>query len=129
MGVGKNLHPQAIEKPRRVGGNVRRLVSPVVKVVVAEQADVRQENARIDIDPIQGVDVVAAVGLCQITVRSVQIPLALGRTGIVAWRGCRIHAELSHQASANIVPVEVAAHAQLLQLDFVRAENFARSTD
>src|SRR5262245_6002997 len=33
------LNSQSIEKPRRVGRNIRRLVSPVVEVVIAEQPD------------------------------------------------------------------------------------------
>src|SRR5262249_51402335 len=41
---GEPLDPDAVEEPGRVGRNIGRLISPVVKVVVAEQADVGNEN-------------------------------------------------------------------------------------
>ena len=37
-----------------------------------------------------------------------------------------IRAELGHEPGANVVPVEVAADAELLQLDFVGPKQFAR---
>src|SRR5579862_4911187 len=46
----KYLHAQAVEKPRSVGGNIGRLVCPVVKIVVAEEADVRHEDSSVDVD-------------------------------------------------------------------------------
>src|SRR5208282_5569808 len=36
----ENLDANTLEKPRCIGGNVRRLISPVIEVVIAEQADV-----------------------------------------------------------------------------------------
>src|ERR1700676_3556799 len=47
---GKNLHANAVEKPRRVRGNIRRLISPVVELVVAAQADVRHEDSCVDVN-------------------------------------------------------------------------------
>src|ERR1035441_10586451 len=53
VGGGENLHSQSLEKPWRVGRNIRRLVGPIIKVVIAEEADVRHEDARVNVDPIQ----------------------------------------------------------------------------
>ena len=126
MGRGENLDPQALEKPWRVGGNIRGLVGPVIEVVVAEQADVGHENSRVDVDPVQRVNVIAAVGFCQVAVRIVDIPLSLGVTGVIAHGRCGVHAKLGHESGANVVVVEVAAEAELLQLDFVGAKELAR---
>jgi hypothetical protein len=41
MRGGKNLHSYTIEEPRRVGRDIRRLISPVVKVVITEESYVR----------------------------------------------------------------------------------------
>ena len=79
--------------------------------------------------PFKRIDVVTAIGLGQVAIGGVEIPLALGGTGIIARRGCGIHAELSHEAGADVVVVEIAAEAELLQLDLVRAKYFARSAD
>ena len=50
--VGREpLDAHAVEEPGRVRRNIGRLVSPVVEVVVAEQADVRHENSRVDVEP------------------------------------------------------------------------------
>jgi hypothetical protein len=39
-----------------------------------------------------------------------------------------IFAELGHEPGANVVEMKIAAEAKLLQLHFVRAEEFTRST-
>ena len=49
-------------------------------------------------------------------------------TGIIARGGFGIHAELGHQAGADVVAVKVAADTKLLQLDFIRSKEFARPT-
>src|ERR1017187_5516232 len=41
---GEPLNPQAIEEPWRVGRHERRLISPVIEVVVNKQANVRHKN-------------------------------------------------------------------------------------
>src|ERR1700690_1730283 len=60
--------------------------------------------------------------------RLVKIPLSLGVTGVIAYGCGRVHAELSHESSANIVVVKIASEAKLLELNFVGTEQFARST-
>src|ERR1700735_4024034 len=46
---GEPLNADPIEEPRRVGRHIRRLIGPVVEIVVTEEADVRHENTRVDI--------------------------------------------------------------------------------
>src|SRR5208282_4155935 len=115
VGSGENLHSQSLKKPWRIARDIGRLISPVIGVLITEQTDVRQENSCVDVDSVQSVDVVAAIGLCDIAIGSVEVPLALRRAGIVAWRRCGIHAKLGHEASSNLVVVEVAAETELLQ--------------
>ena len=69
---------------------------------------------------------VTAVRFREVAIGIVQIPLALRRTGVIAWRRRGIHAELRHEPGANVVVVKIAADAKLLQLDFVGAKQFAR---
>ena len=80
-GVGKICIRTPIEEPWSVGGNIGRLIRPVVEVVVAEQANVRQENSGVDVNAVQRIDVVTAVGFCQIAVGSIDIPLPLRGLG------------------------------------------------
>jgi hypothetical protein len=68
MSRGKNLNSQTIKEPRRVGRNIRWLVRPIIKVVIAEQTYVQHENSSVDIDSVQGIDVVAAVRFRDIAV-------------------------------------------------------------
>src|ERR1700730_11468917 len=42
---GEPLDPHTIEKPRCVGGNIGRLVSPVIEIVVTKETDVGNENS------------------------------------------------------------------------------------
>ena len=83
---GEPLNAQAVEEPRRVGRHVRRLVGPVIEVVVAEQADVRHEDPRVDVQPMVHVEVIAAVGLRDISVSVAEVPLAHSGAGVVARR-------------------------------------------
>src|ERR1700683_3648416 len=109
------------------GRNKRRLNSPSGKIGVAEQSYVRHENSGGDVDSIQRVNVITTVRLRHIAIRIGDIPLPLGIAWIVAWRCFGIHAKLSHETGANVVEVEVASDAELLQLDFVGAKQLARS--
>src|SRR5215469_6388741 len=59
----KNLNAHAVEEPRRVRRNIRRLIGPVVELVVTEQAHVRHEDACVHVDSMQRVEVVATVRL------------------------------------------------------------------
>src|SRR6266853_1243522 len=83
---GKYLNAHACEKPRSVRRNIRRLVGPVIKVVKAEEAYVRQEDTGIDVDPMQSIKVISAVGLVDIPVSIGQIPLPPRIAGVVARR-------------------------------------------
>ncbi len=125
----KNLYTHTVEEPRSVRRNIRRLIRPVVELVVAEQPHVGHENARVHVDAVHRVEVVAAVSFGQVAVGISQIPLAARRAGVVARCGFRIQSELRHHASAHIVVVKIAANAKLRELHFVGAKDFARSTD
>src|SRR5262249_37657541 len=59
---GKPLDPDAVEEPGRVGRHIGRLIGPVVKVVVAEQANVRDENSCVKIEAMVHVEVITCVG-------------------------------------------------------------------
>src|SRR5208283_3817859 len=122
-----NLDADAFEKPGRVGRNVRRLVGPVIVVVIAEQADVGHENSSVDVDSVQRVDVITAIGFGEVAIGIGDIPLPFGIAGVIADGGRGIHAELGHEAGAHVVVMEIAAEAGLFQLDFVGAKQFARS--
>src|SRR5208283_3556103 len=106
VGTGKYLDSHTFKKPWRIGRNVRRLIRPVVVVVITEQADVRHENSGVDVDPVQHVEVITAVGFCQVAIGISDIPLSLGVTWVIAHGRRGIHAELSHQSGANIVEVK-----------------------
>src|SRR6266446_138507 len=46
----KDLDAHSVKKPWRVRRNIRRLIGPVIEVVVAEEADVGDEDSSIHID-------------------------------------------------------------------------------
>ena len=71
--------------------------------------------------PCSHVEVIAAVRLGDVAVRVVEVPLAARRAGVVARRRRRVHAELGHQPAAHVVVVEVAADAELGDLDLAGA--------
>src|SRR5579863_10036136 len=48
----KNLNSYTLKKPRRVGRDIGGLISPVIEIVVAEQADVRHEDTGVDIHSV-----------------------------------------------------------------------------
>src|ERR1700730_17524845 len=107
----ENLDAHAIEKPRRIRGDVGRLIGTIVELVVTEKADVRHEDPRIHVDPMQCVEVVPAVGLRNIPVRIIELPLTACWAGVIARRRLRIQTKLGHQAGAYIVVVKVATNA------------------
>ena len=123
---GEHLYTYTLEKPRRVGGNEGWLVGPVIEVVVAEQTDIRHEDSGVNVHSMHPVNVVAAVRFRKIAIRIGQVPLALRIAAIVPDRRRGILAELGHEAGAYVIPVKVAADAELLQLDFVGPEELAR---
>src|SRR6266849_8194492 len=108
---GENLHAHAVEEPRRIRRNIRRLIRPVVELVVTEQPDVGHEDPGIHVDPMQCVEVVAAISLRNIAVGVVEVPLPPRRTGVVPRRRLRIQSKLRHQPGAYIVIVKVATNA------------------
>ncbi len=79
--------------------------------------------------PFTLVPVVAAVRFGDVAIRVVELPLAARRARVVARRRRRVHAELRHQAHLHVVVVEVAADAELRQLQLARSEDFARPAD
>src|SRR6266851_5969855 len=90
----ENLHAHAVEEPRRIRRNVGRLIRPIVELVVTEKPDVRHEDAGVHVDPMQCVEVVAAVSLRNIAVGVVEVPLPPRRTGVVPRRRLRIQSKL-----------------------------------
>jgi hypothetical protein len=65
---GEPLDAQPIKKPGRIGRYVRRLVGPVIEVVVTEETDVGNEDTRVHVEPVVHIEVVAAVGFSKILV-------------------------------------------------------------
>src|SRR5262249_26299695 len=126
---GEDLHTHSVEEPRGVRRNVRRLVGPIVEVVVTEKPDIGHEDSRIDIDPMQGIEVVTAVRLGKLTVRVVPVTLPSRRDGIISWRRLGIHPKLRHQARTDIVIVKVAPDPELRHVHFPMAKHFARTAD
>src|SRR5262249_28627501 len=59
----------------------------------------------------------------------VELPLAATGAGVVARRGLRVHSELSHQARLRTLVVEVAAEAELRELELPVTEDLARARD
>src|SRR5262250_113629 len=72
---------------------------------------------------------VAAVSFRDVAIGIVEIPLAARGTSIVARSSLRVKTELGHEASADVVEMEIAADAELCEMKFVRAENFAGAAD
>ena len=66
----EDLNAHACKEPWRVGGDVRRLVCPVIEVIETEQSDVGQEDSSVHIDAMQDIEVIPAVRLRQIPVRA-----------------------------------------------------------
>src|SRR5690348_1041328 len=87
----EDLDAHSIEEPRGIGRDIRGLVCPVVKVVIAEQPDVGHENAGINVDAVHHAKMVSTIGFRNVAVSSVKIPLSTRRAGIVAWSSLRIH--------------------------------------
>ena len=83
---GEDLDSHAREEPRRVRRNVGRLVCPVIELIETKQTHVGQEDPGIDVNAMQRVKVIAAVGLVQVAIGIVQLPLSAGKARIVARR-------------------------------------------
>src|SRR5208282_4370050 len=125
----ENLHSHTIEKPRRVRRNVRGLIRPVIEVVIAEEANIRHEDSRVEVDPMQSVEVISAIGFRNVAVSISEIPLSTRGAGVVARCGGRIHAKLRHDPGANVVKVKIAADAELRQLNFIRPKDLAGTSN
>src|ERR1022692_1610504 len=80
---GEPLDAQSIEEPRRVGGHERRLIGPVVEVVIAEQANVRDEDSGVDVEPVVDVEVVPAPGLGNVFISVADVPLANSGAAVI----------------------------------------------
>src|ERR1039458_1746311 len=125
---GEPLNPQAIEKPRSIGRHKRRLVRPVIEVVVTEQANVRYKNPGVDVEPMADVEVVTAVGFGGVAVSVAEVPLADSGAAVIARRGGGKESKHGQDPAANVLPVEIAAHADLLLLELAAAEGLGGST-
>src|SRR5579872_503375 len=83
------------------------------------------------------VEVIPAVGFGHILVSILEVPLAdsaciscrgaSGRAGVIARRRGGEQALHEQDSATNILPMEVAADAGLLYLDFAGAERFSRT--
>ena len=56
LSVGNHSNSDAVEKPGCVRRNIRRLIGPVIKVVIAEEADVGNENSCVKVEPVVRVE-------------------------------------------------------------------------
>src|SRR5271157_567200 len=123
---GEPLYAYAIEEPWRVRRHVRWLVGPVIEVVVTEQADIGDEDSSINVQAIVHIPVVPAPCFRHVAVRAAKRPLAATRAGIISWRRDAEHSIDGQHATTDVLPVEVASKADLLQLDFIRPEDLGR---
>src|SRR6202011_3726962 len=123
---GEPLNAHAIEEPWRVGGHVRRLVDPVIEVVVTEETNVGHENSCVDIEPVVHVEMVSTVCFREVFVGIADVPLADPGTRIIPWCGDSKQTPHGQDSAANVLPVEVAAHADLFDLDFATPERLGR---
>src|SRR6202789_1338406 len=125
----KDLSARAVEEPGRVGGDERRLIGPVIELVEAEEADVRQEDSGIDVDTVQFVPVVSAIHLRDVAIGAVKVPLPTRGAAIVTRRGLGVEAELAEEASVNVIQVEVSAYPCVGDLNLLGTEDPPRSAD
>src|SRR5262249_9052142 len=58
LGGREPLNAEAVEEPGSIRRYIGWLVGPVIEVVVAEQADIRNENAGIEVQPVVYVEVI-----------------------------------------------------------------------
>src|ERR1022692_3260498 len=73
------------------------------------------------------VEVVSAISFRKILVRAPKVPLTASNPRVVSRRRNREHTPHGQDPAANVLPMEVAAEADLLQLDFIRPEYLGRS--
>src|ERR1022692_2984823 len=133
------LHAHAVKEPGRIGRHIRGLIGPIIVIVVTEETDVRHEDSCVDIESVLHVEVIPAVGFGYILVSILEIPLADSAGSSVTRAGCRAcvvarrgggEQSLHEQDSAtNVLPMEVAADAGLLDLDFAGPEALRRPDD
>src|ERR1700743_3309685 len=65
---GKPLYPQPIEEPRCIRRNKRRLVGPIIKIVITEESDVRNKDAGIHVQSVIHIKVISTPGLRDIAI-------------------------------------------------------------
>lgn len=115
---GKPLNPRPVKVPWCIRRNIRWLITPVIKVIVAKQTNVRQKEPRLNVDTMLHVHVVSTPGFSDVAVSVGEIPLAYGRTGVVPRCRGRIDPELCQHTPLHIACVKVAANPEVLHLDF-----------
>src|SRR6201999_4390661 len=89
--------------------------------------DVRDKNSCIKVEPMIYIEVITGIGFRKIFVRPAQVPLPAASAGIIAWRGHAEHPSHRKDSCADILPMEIAAKADLLDLDFIGAKSFSRA--
>src|SRR5208282_3977197 len=76
---GKPLDPDTIEEPGCVRRYIRRLISPVIEVPVAE-------DSRVDVETMVHVEVVPAVGFTKVLIRATKVPLTASHAAVIPGR-------------------------------------------
>ena len=90
----KHLHAQPVEEPGRIVRCKRRLVRPVLRIVVRKEPDVGHEETGINIDPVPDIEVISRIGLAEVAIRIREIELSVKRAEVVAWNDRCTRAEL-----------------------------------
>src|SRR5437868_4081849 len=83
----EDLNAHAVEEPRCVRRYIRGLIRPVVELIIAVESDVGHEDARIDVDAVQLVEVISAIGLRDVSISVVELPLPAPGTRVIARSG------------------------------------------
>jgi len=128
--VGReNLRPHADEVRGQEVGRKRRLIVPVLEREIAGHADVRHEDAGVDVDAVQHVPVVAGVRFANVAKRRRQIVLPFADAGVVARRQRRHLPGLQVDRGAHILPVKIAARGDEHEIEFVMPRGVDRADD
>ena len=75
------------------------------------------------------VEVIPGIGLREVPVGFLKLPLAHLAAGVIARRGGREHAVHREKAGLHVVPVEIASEAHLFDLELAGAEHLGRAVD
>src|SRR5271154_6449671 len=103
---GEPLNAHTVEEPGCIRRHIRRLVSPIIVIIVTEQANIRHEDSRVDIESVIDIEVVSAERLRNVLVCATEVPLANPEAGVIAW--CSGGKQTVHEqnSAANALPME-----------------------